>query len=54
MQLQPAMTDRAQDRLPEEHLVAGGSERFAAREPTLAGERAGEGYGALADRFAVT
>jgi DNA-directed RNA polymerase specialized sigma24 family protein len=45
---------RAQDRLKEEHSVTGESERFAALEPTLAGERAGEGYRALADRFAVT
>ncbi len=45
---------RAQDRLKEEHAAAGEIERFAALEPTLAGERTGDGYRELAARFLVT
>lgn len=45
---------RAQDRLRDEQAAAGGGARFAALEPTLAGERTEQGYCELAARFAVS
>lgn len=45
---------RAQDALKAEMEAAGEAARFAALEPTLAGERAGEGYRDLAEKFGVT
>lgn len=44
---------RAQDRLRDEHVMAGEGEKYAALEPALAGERT-EGYQELAMRFGVT
>jgi RNA polymerase sigma-70 factor (ECF subfamily) len=44
---------RAQDRLRDEQAAAGESARYAALEPTLAGERIQEGYRELAERFGV-
>lgn len=45
---------RAQDALMAEMERAGEAARFAALEPTLAGERAGKGYRDLAAKFGVT
>jgi len=45
---------RAQDRLRDEQAQAGVGTRFAALEPTLAGERTDEGYHELAARFEVS
>jgi RNA polymerase sigma-70 factor (ECF subfamily) len=45
---------RAQDRLRDEEVTAGQGARFAALEPTLAGERTDAGYRELATRFAVS
>ena len=45
---------RAQDRLRDEEVRSGESARFAALEPTLAGDHTEEGYRELAERFGVT
>jgi RNA polymerase sigma-70 factor (ECF subfamily) len=45
---------RAQERLREEMTAAGHGERFAALEPTLAGERTALPYEELATRFGLT
>jgi RNA polymerase sigma-70 factor (ECF subfamily) len=48
------LVGRAQDRLRDEQVMAGDSSRFAALEPTLAGERTEQGYAELAARFGVS
>jgi RNA polymerase sigma-70 factor (ECF subfamily) len=45
---------RAQDRLRDEQAAAGETDRFAALEPTLAGDRTEAGYRELAAGFGVT